>query len=416
MDSKKMWGAIFVSLCAIALVISLVFYANKSKEGAQSQSANVAQSVSDVYGPNLSETQLHAFLNDETFFDYADTLSMVTVTESEYQRLYLQATSVCRDIRVMILNEAGEIVTGEQFYITVSDSGEYKDVNQDGIIMIPDLVAGDYYITLNNIVGYLVPSEPMRVAVNDQLSYTVINDISYLIVDESEIDVSKEDTAVNEARNEADSTEVTEVKRSEETSFGIDVSSYQGEIDWEKVKNAGVDYVIIRAGYRGSSVGALVQDPMFMKNLEGAKAVGLKVGVYFFTQAVNEVEAVEEASAVIAMLGEYNLDYPIFIDTEGAGGSGRADGLDKETRTAVCKAFCKTVESSGYIAGVYASRNWYYNNLNVEELEDYVIWEAEYVGSNIYSGRLDIWQYTSSGTIDGINTRVDLNVSYITIE
>ena len=109
------------------------------------------------------------------------------------------------------------------------------------------------------------------------------------------------------------------------------------------------------------------------------------------------------------------IAYPIFIDTEGAGGNGRADLLDAETRTAVCKAFCKTVDSAGYHGGVYASRSWYYRCLNASELEEFVIWDAEYVGSPQYTGKFDMWQYTSSGLIDGINTRVDLDVSYIEV-
>ena len=412
MDSKLMRRTILITACALALVVSLVFYANKSDKGNGGQAAS--QNASG-YGPELSDDKLHAFLNDETFFDSPTGSQSVTVTYNSYPHLYMQAVSVCKDIRVLVLDEDGNRVDGQEFYITVTDSGEYKDVDKDGIISIPDLSAGDYYISLASVVGYIVPTDPMKVTVSDQLSYTVIDDIAYLIHDESEIDVAKEDTAVNDAKNTSDDTEVTEIKRTDETSFGIDVSAYQGDIDWVAVKNSGVDFAIIRAGYRGSSVGALVQDSYFMQNLEGAKAAGIKVGVYFFTQAVNEVEAVEEASAVISMIGDYKLDYPIFIDTEGAGGAGRADGLDKDTRTAVCAAFCRTVENEGFIAGVYASRNWYYNNLNASELEDYIIWEAEYVGTNVYTGKYDIWQYTSSGAVDGINTRVDLDISYIEI-
>ena len=412
MDSKLMRRTILITASALALIISLVFYANKKDErqGGQAASQNAAG-----YGSELSDDKLHAFLNDETFFDTPGSGQSVTVTYNSYPRLYMQAVSVCKDIRVLILDEDGNRVDGQEFYLTVTDSGEYKDVDKDGIITVPDLTAGDYYVSLASVVGYIVPTEPMKVTVKDQLSFTAIDDIAYLIRDESEIDVAKEDTAVNDAKNTSDDTEVTEIKHTDETTFGIDVSAYQGDIDWVAVKNSGVDFAIIRAGYRGSSVGALVQDSYFMQNLEGAKAAGIKVGVYFFTQAVNEVEAVEEASAVIAMIGDYKLDYPIFIDTEGAGGAGRADGLDKETRTAVCAAFCQTVENEGFIPGVYASRNWYYNNLNASELEDYIIWEAEYVGTNVYTGKYDMWQYTSSGAVDGINTRVDLDISYIEI-
>jgi len=134
--------------------------------------------------------------------------------------------------------------------------------------------------------------------------------------------------------------------------------------------------------------------------------------VYFFTQATNEVEAVEEASMVISLVKDYMLDYPIYIDTEGAGGNGRADGLDVETRTLVCDAFCRTIENAGYEAGVYASRNWYNNRLNVSELERYSIWLAEYRSTPLYQGYYEIWQHSSKGKIEGIEGNVDLNISY----
>ena len=140
---------------------------------------------------------------------------------------------------------------------------------------------------------------------------------------------------------------------------------------------------------------------------------GVKVGVYFFTQAVNEVEAVEEASMVLELTREYSLDYPIFIDTEGAGGNGRADGLTVEERTLVCDAFCRTVENAGGEAGVYASRNWYYNRVDVSRLERYYIWLAEYRSAPLYDGYYHMWQYTSKGDIDGIEGNVDMNISYM---
>ena len=179
------------------------------------------------------------------------------------------------------------------------------------------------------------------------------------------------------------------------------------------MKAEGVDYAIIRCGYRGSSSGWLIEDPYFWQNLQNAKKAGVKVGIYFFTQATTMVEAVEEASMVVTLLGGETLDYPVFIDTEGAGGNGRADGLDADTRTMVCESFCRTIENAGYQAGVYASCNWYRNNLHAEDLDAYKIWLAEYRQTPQYEGRYDMWQYTSSGSVAGIEGRVDLNVSYI---
>ena len=194
--------------------------------------------------------------------------------------------------------------------------------------------------------------------------------------------------------------------------FGIDVSRHNGEINWNAVKASGVDYVIIRCGYRGSATGALIQDQNFTKNIKGATAAGLKVGIYVFSQAVNEVEAVKEASLAVACAKGYNLTYPIFIDTESSGG--RADRIDKATRTAVVNAFCQTVVNSGYKAGIYASKTWFEDKLSMGAISgSYRIWLAQYAAAPTYKGKYDMWQYSSKGKISGIKGNVDLNLSYM---
>lgn len=194
--------------------------------------------------------------------------------------------------------------------------------------------------------------------------------------------------------------------------LGIDVSKWQGTIDWNAVKSSGISFVVIRCGYRGSSTGVLVKDPMFEANIKGATKAGLKVGLYFFSQAVNEKEAVEEASMAIALAKDYKISYPIFIDTEWTSG-GRANGISKDTRTAVCKAFCETIKSAGYTPGVYACKSWYQDSLNVSTLNGYKIWLAQYASQPTYSGRYDMWQYTDKGKVNGISTSVDMNISYL---
>lgn len=195
---------------------------------------------------------------------------------------------------------------------------------------------------------------------------------------------------------------------------GIDVSKYQGSIDWNQVKAAGVEYVIIRCGYRGYETGKVVEDPMFRQNLNGAKAAGLRVGIYFFSQAINEQEAVEEASACLKLLNGASLNYPIYFDTEFSGGypKGRADKLSKSDRTAIAVAFCETVRNSGYKAGVYASENFFANQLSYSTVSRYSIWNAHY-GVSSSGIPCDMWQYTSKGAVPGIKGNVDMNLSYI---
>lgn len=204
--------------------------------------------------------------------------------------------------------------------------------------------------------------------------------------------------------------------------LGVDVSVYQGSIDWNKAKAAGIDFAIIRLGFRGwGSNGSLNIDSKFHTNLAGAKAAGIKVGVYFFSQAKTEVEAVEEASLCIKELGGQSLDLPIFIDTEtAAGGQGRADNLSVSERTAVCVAFCNTIRNSGYRAGVYSNKYFYNSKLNTSQLLSYTIWLAEWpseMNENskpTYSGRYDIWQFSERGNGPQYgmgSTYVDLNYS-----
>ena len=193
--------------------------------------------------------------------------------------------------------------------------------------------------------------------------------------------------------------------------LGIDVSKWNGTIDWTAVKNSGISYVIIRCGYRGSSQGTLIADPKFTANIKGATAAGLKVGVYFFTQAVDEREAVEEASMVLEQIKNYKISYPVFLDVEPSGG--RADSISSETRTAVCKAFCQTIQSAGYTAGIYANKTWLETKLDPGALSAYKIWLAQYASAPTYTGRYDLWQYRATGKVSGISGNVDMNLSYL---
>ena len=198
-------------------------------------------------------------------------------------------------------------------------------------------------------------------------------------------------------------------------SRGIDVSTYNGTIDWTAVKNSGISFVIIRCGFRGYTKGGLIYDSKYKSYIQGATAAGLKVGLYFFSQAKNEAEAVEEASLCVNLAQGNTISYPIFIDSEYANGShtGRADGLDKATRTAVCKAFCETIKSAGYTPGVYASKSWLNDKLDAGQLSSYKIWMAHYTGQTDYTGKYDLWQHTAKGSVNGIKGNVDLDISYL---
>ena len=198
--------------------------------------------------------------------------------------------------------------------------------------------------------------------------------------------------------------------------FGVDVSKYQKNINWNQIKKAGVSFVIVRIGYRGyGASGTLVLDPMFEEHFTNVKNAGLKVGVYFFSQATTEEEAKEEAFACAYVLNGRKLDYPIFFDTEASGasgGSGRADGLGVADRTKCAVAFCEEVKANGYKPGVYASTLWYRNRVDLSSLTKYTIWNAHY---GVASSPIDcaLWQGTCTARLPGYKGDLDVNISYI---
>ena len=196
---------------------------------------------------------------------------------------------------------------------------------------------------------------------------------------------------------------------------GIDVSKWQYDINWKKVKAAGVDYAIIRLGYRGTAAeGNCAMDPYFEQNIKGALNAGLQVGVYYFTQAITVEEAIEEANIVIEALKGYNITFPVVYDTEYRE-DGRANDLSNAERTACAKAFCETILAAGYTPVVYSSTNWAVLDLNLEGLTNFDLWYAYYgTPENLYLPYgFTMWQYTDSGKVDGISTNVDLNICFI---
>lgn len=195
----------------------------------------------------------------------------------------------------------------------------------------------------------------------------------------------------------------------------IDVSHFNGTIDWSKVKGA-VDAVIIRAGYRGyGSAGTLQPDPMFKSNIAGAINAGIPVGIYWCSQAISDAEALAEANYLKNLLRGYNITYPVYLDSEtmGPNACGRADKLTKAQRTVYGLTFCKAMRDYGYMAGLYCSESWYTANIDGAAFAraGFEIWIAKY-SSTAPSMACDAWQYTSSGKVAGINGNVDISDFY----
>ena len=199
--------------------------------------------------------------------------------------------------------------------------------------------------------------------------------------------------------------------------LGIDVSSYNHGIDWPAVKAQGIDFAIIRVGGRGWESGLIYDDSFFIHNLVEAKDAGIDVGIYFYSTAVNAAEALEEANYAAEMLCGMELQYPIFIDVEHSGDYpfGRSDMLDKATRALVIDTFCTQVQKCGYRAGVYSGVYFFQSYMDYHSASRYTIWLAGYSRSNhlpYFDERYDMWQYTDSGVVYGIQGLVDMNVIY----
>lgn len=196
---------------------------------------------------------------------------------------------------------------------------------------------------------------------------------------------------------------------------GIDVSKYQGDIDWAAVKEEGIEYAFIRLGLRGYESGKLVLDEFYDANMSGANAAGVSAGVYFFTQAVTVEEAQEEAAFVIDHLKDYDVPYPVVLDVERiSGGKGRADEITKEERTEITIAFCEAVKAAGYTPMIYGNVVCFSQLLDMTRLNDYDKWYAFYDDYMYMPYEVSCWQYTEKGRVNGIPNNVDLNISFKT--
>lgn len=194
---------------------------------------------------------------------------------------------------------------------------------------------------------------------------------------------------------------------------GIDVSRYQDRIDWEKVASDEVDYAFIRLGIRGYTEGEILEDETFQRNIKGALKNDIDVGVYFFTQALSEEEAEEEAAFVIDSIAPYKVTYPVVIDVEAVTNTNaRGNDLTSEERTKYCIAFCEKIKEAGYTPMIYGNLKTFMLLLDMEELEEYDKWFAYYDEAYYFPYDFQIWQYTNKGKVSGIEGDVDLNISF----
>jgi len=195
--------------------------------------------------------------------------------------------------------------------------------------------------------------------------------------------------------------------------LGVDVSVHQGDINWQKVKESGIDFAMVRLGYRGYGTGEPGLDEKYEENIIASREAGLDTGVYFFSQAITAQEAVEEAELVIESLKGLDVNYPVVFDWELISeDTARTDNVPVDTLTDCCVAFCETIKNAGYTPMIYQNKRTSIFKLDLNRLNDYDFWLAEYNDEPSYYYDFDMWQYTSSGRVPGIKGEVDLNISF----
>ncbi len=311
-------------------------------------------------------------------------------------------------------------------------SGKLNSLVKDGVIRVSDLerVAEDYSsvpsdflsaisgkstITLDRFeryaVEYQLPGQYVQRFIDDYFIFKKGNSFEYLPVEKGVAKHSYDwDNLVHYSR-EKDYV-VGGVSR---VLKGIDVSVFQGNINWNAVKADGVDFAFIRLGYRGYTNGAIKLDTNFHQNIQGAQAAGVRVGVYFYSQAVSRSEAIEEANFCLDELSGYSLDLPVVFDLEGgANSSYRTYGMSTSTAVKMVSAFCDTIESGGYKSMYYSYAKFLAEHEGmVAQLEDYDLWMAMYYRVPFFPYNFKIWQYSSTGSVSGISGGVDMNMMFL---
>ncbi|MBQ7098446.1 MAG: glycoside hydrolase family 25 protein [Oscillospiraceae bacterium] len=197
------------------------------------------------------------------------------------------------------------------------------------------------------------------------------------------------------------------------TRRGVDVSQYQEEVDWQEVYAAGFDFAFVRIGYRGNTSGELYADELARQHLAGAKEAGLDVGVYFYSQAVSPEEAAEEARWCLSFLENTTLELPVVYDWEWVDSDARTANMDRETLTECARTFCQAIEDAGYRSMLYFNSHISRDLLDLQALQEYPFWFAQYRDAMDFGYKVDLWQYTETGTVPGIKGKVDIDLMFL---
>lgn len=291
---------------------------------------------------------------------------------------------------------------------------DHYDVPDDFVRALRDKTSISHSQFKEYAIEYQLPTEYVQLFFDDCFVYRSGKTYNYVPLDESLTHNNYDwDNLVY-----LDNNEVEYVRDGKRRAIkGIDVSKHQGHIDWERVYDDGVRFAFIRLGYRGYSSGKLMIDGYFEENVKGAIDAGVKVGVYFFSQAKTKKEAVSEANVVLKYIEDYDIDYPIVYDVEGAANSSyRTYGLSRKQITDNAIAFLDTIEDAGYRSMIYSYSRFFVEQADLSRLEGYDKWVANYYRVPFYPYDMQILQYTSKGRVDGIKGNVDMNLAFVSYD
>ena len=337
------------------------------------------------------------FTNSETSGTGAEKLSF-----NKEQVITYESNAV--NIRCEVTNSEGKYLGKLGLDIVRSESG----------LVVKNATYASYAPANEEDFGTVAVIEPFEAPLYDEKYLTIygIGNRRYLIEKDESINKTKISSSDLQKGDDGYKRYVGS-DSSIKSHVGIDVSKFQGNIEWDKVKGDGVEFAIVRLGYRGYSEGNVYIDPFYKNAMEGAAKAGVDTGIYFFSQAINVDEAIEEAELCIKELAPYKVKYPVIIDVEFiANDDGRANKLTRQDRTDIVKAFCEKVKEAGYVPGFYANTKWSVMGLDLAQLQEYDFWFANYNDTFSYPYEYEMFQYSESGSVAGIVGNVDLNICF----
>ena len=335
--------------------------------------------------------------------------------------LRLDAFSSGGDLYALLRDENGASVPGKGFgFEVVYPDGTAFSYNaqEDGSLYLSSLEPGLYTVRLRSGAAYTAAPAPIQVLPQPVETPSLpLYDAGWRESDGNIYYVNARNQALRGMHLIDGKLYYFDQNGVKASQLGIDVSYHNQGINWNAVKAQGIDYAILRVGYRGYGTGLLWEDKRFDQYMKAAKAAGMKLGVYFYSSAMNPAEAREEASFVIGLLAGAKLDYPVYFDTELSEDipPGRHDYLGKALRTQVIPAFCETIRAAGYTPGVYSNLNFLNNHIPYSVYGPYTTWLASYTRDSklpTFSRPYDMWQFTASGSVNGIRGVADMNVIF----